>query len=286
MSAPICRGEPLQATIGRWTTSDRRRDPALRHRRRWRQVDLAQRAGRSPLAHRSGRARRALGTIPLGKLRRVAGLSMRRFDTILRWQGADLDRLLDARHAAMHDAMAGLLGSLDGWQFEPEVSFSIFGERGDHRYPGVASGSADAARHRAQDRDRRHRPPARTDGPAPAAGAGHRAAARVDAGGGEHLGGRGRGRTNRRTLATYVGVLRAKFPADGRRMRGWLRDPVDRIDALGFLPDRHACGLGRPVARPGGSGQVPAASPVRDRPVVRGPLAELAGVERCLSLTW
>ncbi len=39
-------------------------------------------------------------------------------------------------------------------------------------------------------------------------------------------------RTNRRTLATHAGVLRAKFPIDGRGMGPWLRDPAVRVDAL------------------------------------------------------
>jgi hypothetical protein len=43
-------------------------------------------------------------------------------------------------------------------------------------------------------------------------------------------------RTNRRALASHATALRAKFPADGRVMRGWLHDPRRRIDALGFIP--------------------------------------------------
>ncbi len=102
---------------------------ALRQRRRWRQVDLASRAGVSDSL--VGRIERGqLGSIPISKVRRVAGALDARIDAIVRWQGADLGRLLDARHAGMHESMAGLLGSLDGWQFEPEVSFSIYGERG------------------------------------------------------------------------------------------------------------------------------------------------------------
>ena len=74
--------------------------------------------------------RGAFASIPLGKIRHLAETLGARFDTIVRWQGADLGRLLDARHAAMHETMAKLLGGLDGWVFEPEVSFSIYGERG------------------------------------------------------------------------------------------------------------------------------------------------------------
>jgi transcriptional regulator with XRE-family HTH domain len=102
---------------------------ALRQRKGWRQQDVGDRAGVSDtLVARIERG--AFASIPLGKIRRVAETLGARFDTILRWQGADLGRLLDSRHAAMHESMARFLGSLDGWQFEPEVSFSIYGERG------------------------------------------------------------------------------------------------------------------------------------------------------------
>ena len=55
-------------------------------------------------------------------------------------------------------------------------------------------------------------------------------------------------RTNRRAVSAHSGVLRAKMPVDGRGMRAWLRDPSGRVDTLGFLPNRHAMTLGRPVA--------------------------------------
>ena len=189
-----------------------------------------------------------LGSIPLAKLRRVAEALGARLDTIVRWQGADIGRLLDARHAAMHESMAGLLNGLDGWQFEPEVSFSIYGERGIIDilawHPGRRMllvielkteivdvsgllGSMDRRRRLAREI---------------AARFGWEAVAVstwvviADS------------RTNRRTLAAHARVLRAKFPIDGRGMRRWLRDPAARADALGFLPDRHAVTLRRPVA--------------------------------------
>ena len=178
----------------------------------------------------------------------MAGALDARIDSIVRWRGADLGRLLDARHAGMHESMAGLLGSLDGWQFEPEVSFSIYGERGLIDilawHPGRRMllvielkteivevsgllGSMDQRRRLAAGIVRRF-------GWDPVAVSTWVVIAES--------------RTNRRALAAHASVLRAKFPADGRRIRRWLRDPVDRIDALGFLSDRHAVRLGRPVA--------------------------------------
>lgn len=47
----------------------------------------------------------------------------------MRWQGAELDRLLDAAHAALQQATAAVLAQL-GWDVRIEVSFNHFGERG------------------------------------------------------------------------------------------------------------------------------------------------------------
>jgi len=60
------------------------------------------------------------------------------------------------------------------------------------------------------------------------------------------------GRTNRRELSDHEKVLRAKFPDDGRKVRGWLRRPGSAMNALGFLPSIHDVKLGRdlrPVRR-------------------------------------
>ena len=101
----------------------------IRIRKRWRQEDLSARAGVSRAS--VGRIERGqLASVPLGTIRRLATALDARFDTIVRWQGGDLGRLLNARHAAMHEAMARMFTSLDGWETEPEVSFSIYGERG------------------------------------------------------------------------------------------------------------------------------------------------------------
>ena len=47
----------------------------------------------------------------------------------VRWRAGALDRLLDERHASLVGAMADLLTSL-GWVVLPEVTYSVFGERG------------------------------------------------------------------------------------------------------------------------------------------------------------
>ncbi|MDP9272596.1 MAG: hypothetical protein M3O93_03550, partial [Chloroflexota bacterium] len=45
--------------------------------------------------------------------------------------------------------------------------------------------------------------------------------------------------TNRRRVAAYKSVLRVALPDDGRAARRWLLDPVGRLAALSFLSDVH-----------------------------------------------
>ena len=220
---------------------------ALRQRKGWRQRDLGVRAGVSDtMIARIERG--AFASIPLAKIRRVAETLGARFDTIVRWHGADLGRLLDARHAAMHETMARLLGALDGWQFEPEVSFSIYGERGIIDilawHPGRRMllvielktevvevsgllGTMDQRRRLAREIGARF-------GWKPLAVSTWVVIAE--------------GRTNRRAVADHANVLRAKMPIDGRGMGHWLRDPGSRVDALSFLPYRHGVTVRRPLA--------------------------------------
>lgn len=65
----------------------------------------------------------------LGNVDRVAtalGASLR---ATFSWRGAKLDRLMDARHAALQHAVSNLLTEL-GWVVRVEVSFNHFGDRG------------------------------------------------------------------------------------------------------------------------------------------------------------
>ena len=48
---------------------------------------------------------------------------------VVRWRGGELDQLLDAAHARLGEDLVGLL-TADGWTVVPDVSFSIYGERG------------------------------------------------------------------------------------------------------------------------------------------------------------
>lgn len=47
----------------------------------------------------------------------------------VRWRGGDLDRLLDATHARLGESVVAILQA-DSWIVRPEVSFSVYGDRG------------------------------------------------------------------------------------------------------------------------------------------------------------
>jgi transcriptional regulator with XRE-family HTH domain len=220
---------------------------ALRQGKGWRQQDLGDRAGVSAtLVARIERG--ALGSIPLEKIGRVAEALGACFDTIVRWQGADLGRLLDARHAAMHETMATWLRGLDGWEFEPEVSFSIYGERGiidilawqpGRRMLLVTELKTEVVEVSGLlgSMDQRRR-------------LGRKIGAQLgwDAASVSTWVIVAESRTNRRAVAAHASVLRAKMPVDGRGIGPWLRDPVARVDALSFMSYRHGVTVRRPVA--------------------------------------
>jgi transcriptional regulator with XRE-family HTH domain len=101
---------------------------ALRLRKGWSQAELAE---------RSGVSREAVSRMERGAL---AGMTIARVDQIatalgasvavqVRWQGEQLDRLVDAAHAALQQEVAELLIGL-GWLIRVEVSFNHNGDRG------------------------------------------------------------------------------------------------------------------------------------------------------------
>ncbi|HET7026792.1 MAG TPA: helix-turn-helix domain-containing protein [Candidatus Limnocylindrales bacterium] len=53
-----------------------------------------------------------------------------RADVVPRWRGGELDRLLNAEHARLLEVVSRRIARLVGWISVPEVTFSIFGERG------------------------------------------------------------------------------------------------------------------------------------------------------------
>jgi transcriptional regulator with XRE-family HTH domain len=208
---------------------------AIRVRKGWRQLDLSVRTG-VPRSTVGQIERGRLGSMRFATIRAVADALDARIDVTVRWHGGDLDRLLNARHAAMQEGIARLFAAVEGWIAEPEVSFSVYGERG---VADVLGWNADArvvlvielktefvdvnelmgtldrkrrlARNLARDRDWDARAVASWVIVAD-------------------------NRTNRRALAVHEAVLRSKFPTDGRAMRGWLRRPDGPRDGMSFMP--------------------------------------------------
>lgn len=101
---------------------------ALRQQRGWRQADLAA-AARVSRGVVSRIERGQADRVAVARLERVAAALGARVTVRLDWNGQELDRLLDRRHAALVDAVVAKLQEL-GWAFAAEVTFNAYGERG------------------------------------------------------------------------------------------------------------------------------------------------------------
>jgi transcriptional regulator with XRE-family HTH domain len=100
----------------------------LRRRRGWRQADLGARA-RTSDATISRLERGVVRGLPLGLIERVATALDATVDVTLRWEGEQLDRLIDSAHAYLVQQTASMLVAF-GWVVRPEVSFNHYGDRG------------------------------------------------------------------------------------------------------------------------------------------------------------
>lgn len=170
--------------------------------------------------------------ITLGRVFEGLGATV---DVRIRWQGEGLDRLLDAAHAGLVEAVVKRLGGL-GWESVVEASFAVGGERGSidvfalHRATAtvlvieVKSVVPDSqatihaldrktrlARGLARDRGW----PCREVGRLLVVGESTTARRRVDA-----------------LEATYL----AAFPIRGADVTAWLRSPSGSLSGLLFLP--------------------------------------------------
>lgn len=204
----------------------------VRMERRLRQQDVAARAGVSRAT--VGRIEHGrLGELALATVRRVAAQLEIRVDVVARGRGADLDRMVNARHTAMHEAVARALAvQFPLWEMAHEVSFSVWGERGvidlllwhpasrsllivEFKTEFVDQGALLATMDR---RRRLAREIVAERGWVPATVSTWVIVARS--------------RTSERHLATNRAVLRSAFPDGERRVRTWLRDPVGVVQAL------------------------------------------------------
>ena len=206
----------------------------VRRRRHWTQRNLAAKAGVSQ-GLISLLERGHLDSIALRTVRRVAAALDIRVDLTARWRAGDLDRLLNAKHSELHEFVARHFADrLPAWTLAPEVSFSIFGERGIidilawheptrsllviELKTAIAdvnelTGTADRKRRlAAQVAQERGWEPATTSLWLVVSDTS----------------------TNRRRVTAHRQMLRGLVPGDARAMRAWLRRPSGPIAALTF----------------------------------------------------
>jgi len=101
---------------------------AVRLRLGWRQEDVADKANVSRytvLRVEHGR----FDSLEVSTIRAVLRVLEIDLDLVARWHGGDIDRLVDEGHALLAGAVTAVLIA-DGWLVQPEVSFSVYGERG------------------------------------------------------------------------------------------------------------------------------------------------------------
>lgn len=110
-----------------WTNADRA-VRFLRLGKGWAQETLGSRAAVSrEMVSRLERG--DLSGMTLDSIDRIARALGGTVQLTIRWQGEQLDRLMDAAHAALQQAVAEVLAGL-GWEVRVEVSFNHFGDRG------------------------------------------------------------------------------------------------------------------------------------------------------------
>jgi transcriptional regulator with XRE-family HTH domain len=220
---------------------------AVRIRRGWIQRELARRCGVSASLI-SLLERGHLDAVSVRVLRQVAGVLEIRLDLVARMRTGDLDRLLNAGHAALHEELARHLDRLSGWVHAPEVSFAVYGERGviDIMAFHPAVGALMVIELKTElvsvedllttmDVRMRHAISIARDRGWQAR---HVSAWVVFAD----------TRPNRRRVSAHASTLRSALSADGRMMRAWLRHPDGPVRGLSFWPIANRSGLNQTVA--------------------------------------
>ncbi len=189
-----------------------------------------------------------LESLSIRVIRRVGQELDVRVDLNARMRTGDLDRLVNAGHAQLHDWLATYLGTLPGWVHSHEVSFAIYGERGVidilafHQATGALliielktelvsiedllttmdvrmRLATQIAKGRGWDANSVSSWVILADTPA-----------------------------NRRRLSLHAATLRSVFPTDGRSMRGWLRQPQRSVRAISMWRNSNAGGATRVAA--------------------------------------
>ena len=206
---------------------------ALRVHKGWRQEDVANRVELSRTTV-SFLENGHISRLRVDAVIRIFEAPGGRIDFVARWQGGELDRLLNARHSALHESVARTFRRLSEWIIVPEVSFAIRGERGVIDilawHPPTRTllvielkteivdinelmGTVDKKRRLAAT-------VARERGWFPTTVAVWLIVADSV--------------INRRRVRSHTTTLRASFPTDGRSVTGWLRHPSRELRCLSF----------------------------------------------------
>ena len=206
------------------------------------------------MAKRSGMSQSAVSRIECGlvgpqsidAVRALAATLEIRVVLLAQWRGGDLDRLLSRRHSVLHESVARMFRDLwPAWILAPEVSFSIYGERGiidilawhpDRRALLVIElktdlvdmnelvGTLDRKRRLANAvGERRGWEPVTVSAWLIVAAS----------------------RTNRRRVEAHQAMLRAALPDRRPTIGRWLRDPVGFVNGLSFWTEMPGVGTGR-----------------------------------------
>jgi transcriptional regulator with XRE-family HTH domain len=203
---------------------------ALRIRKVLRQEDVG-RAAKLSRATISRLERGKIEEVAVGVLVRVAAALGASVDIRLRWNGEQLDRLLDEAHARLVEAVVLLLRA-SGWDVAVEVSFSEWGERGSidvfawHRLTGIVlvvevKSILPDSQATIHGLDRKARLAAKL---AEDRGWKCRGVARLLVIGATD--------TSRRRVSRLAATYEAAFPLRGSELRHWLRDPREPASGL------------------------------------------------------
>jgi transcriptional regulator with XRE-family HTH domain len=209
---------------------------SVRLRRGLRQADVAAVASVSP-ATVSLVERGHLDRLSLAMLRGVGAAVDVRVEVSGRWRGGNAGRLLSRRHSLLAESFAAFMSRQPGWVFEPEVSFSVYGERGivDVLAWHEASSHVLVVELKTEfvdvnellgtlDRKRRLAGSvSATRGWRPALVSAWLIVSDS--------------RTNRRHARQHAALLRSRFKLDGRQLRPFLRDPSTPTSGMGFWTD-------------------------------------------------